>query len=148
LKISSLAAAIKTVYECVTSGEIAHIAINTIPVHIQLPPSHRRSTHDELDNEDEQQVLDSLLVDEAEAGNYDAVGRHLDRIEFGWRLAPLLPWKALVLLDDHDSMEGLWNGNRKLDPLDDKTPEGMLGKFVAMISPTLSYVPLKRIDHG
>ncbi|CAE6503124.1 unnamed protein product [Rhizoctonia solani] len=101
-----LASAIKSVYESVTRGTVAHIQINEVPLDIQLPPRHIAmlggSTsagipEDGIDpNADiEHGPASTGGEDEFE----DEAGRAEDARRFGWWLPRLLPWKGLLLLE-------------------------------------------------
>lgn len=95
MKLSSIASAIKAVYEAVMDGEIARFSIGEFPLELQLPP-----------------YLDSLLrsddpldVDfgDREVDEEDAFGGSASwgtDMGFAWRLPALTPWKALLRLDD------------------------------------------------
>ncbi|KAI0688404.1 nitrogen permease regulator of amino acid transport activity 3-domain-containing protein [Cytidiella melzeri] len=95
LRSSSIASAIKTVFEAVKSGEIARCTIGEFPLELQLPPYLSSLLHPD----------DPLEVDFADRENSD--GELLDGaaswgpdMGFAWRLPSLTPWKALLRLDE------------------------------------------------
>ncbi|KAG9001771.1 hypothetical protein FRB94_000647 [Tulasnella sp. JGI-2019a] len=139
---STLASAIKTVFLSVSSNNMANVTINEIPVHIQLPPQHVAYLRGDLENEEEAQMINELQIDEAEQHAHDAQGRWADEIQYGWRIPPLLPWKAILILtlDGHggavdDLVESVWvNGNRGVE----QGSKDMFRRFVGIAFPTLS----------
>lgn len=91
---SSIAPAMKTLYECIKSRSLAPLNIHNLTLELQLPP-----------------YLDSLLhsADDADADlNYEGPdaggpggsgGGWGKELSFAWRLPSLDPWKSLLLLD-------------------------------------------------
>ncbi|CAE6456902.1 unnamed protein product [Rhizoctonia solani] len=158
LNTCPLASAIKSVYEAVTGGTVAHIQINDVPLDIQLPPRHMAmlggsaSTGIPEDGIDphadlEQGPPSTGTEDEFE----DEVGRAEDARRFGWWLPRLLPWKGLLLLEDAGPGTGTemivrmnsgrmgnagnTNGSAEEDALAD---EDMFRKFLGFVKPILS----------
>ena len=90
--MSSLAAAMKTLYESIKAKSIAQITIHDLPLELQLPP-----------------YLDSMLHAQDEP-ELDAINPHSEdgqpnpwgSMSVGWRLPALKPWKSLLRLDDED----------------------------------------------
>ncbi|KAG6833366.1 hypothetical protein H0H87_007983 [Tephrocybe sp. NHM501043] len=84
LEVSSIAPAMKALYEAIKASEMAYITLHNLPLEVQLPP-----------------YLDSLLHNEGE--NDLDYSRHLDNDEqtwgqdmrLGWKLSSLQPWKKL-----------------------------------------------------
>jgi hypothetical protein len=96
LQTSSIASALKSVYEGIKSRSIAYISLNAIPLELQLPPH-----------------LDSLLQSEGDYEDVDSMERPEDEVmqnwgpelSFGWKLPGLAPWKSLLLLDRQGELE-------------------------------------------
>ena len=96
LQASSIASALKSVYEGIKSRSIAYISLNAIPLELQLPPH-----------------LDSLLQSEGDYEDVDSMERPEDEVMqnwgpeliFGWKLPGLAPWKSLLLLDRQGELE-------------------------------------------
>ncbi|KAG8703990.1 hypothetical protein FRC11_010301, partial [Ceratobasidium sp. 423] len=155
-----LASAIKSVYESVTRGTVAHIQINEVPLDIQLPPRHMAmlggitSTGIPEDGIDptadvEQGPASAGAEDEFE----DEAGRAEDARRFGWWLPRLLPWKGLLLLEDagpgtgaemivrmnSGRMANTGNANGSAGGEEDASAdEDMFRKFLSYVQPTLS----------
>ncbi|KAG2018149.1 hypothetical protein CC2G_007599 [Coprinopsis cinerea AmutBmut pab1-1] len=95
LQASSIASAMKCVYEAIKTRSIAYVTLNNIPIELQLPP-----------------YLDTLLHNDSEL-DPDSIERPDDEeqqnwgpeLSFGWRLPALAPWKSLLLLDGSDELE-------------------------------------------
>ncbi|KAG9015078.1 hypothetical protein FRB90_004886 [Tulasnella sp. 427] len=147
LERSTLAAAIKTVFTCMSTGSIAQVFINEIPVQVQLPPHHvAYLSGEEVEDLEEQEALNDFLLEQAEyaGGEDDPQGRWLDEIHYGWKLeSPLLPWKALLILesqDGSDPVDKIWLGNPATDSGTEEhnSAKEPLRRFVAIASPTLS----------
>ncbi|KAJ2926149.1 hypothetical protein H1R20_g10945, partial [Candolleomyces eurysporus] len=96
LQTSSIASAMKSVYEGIKSRSIAYISLNAIPLELQLPPH-----------------LDSLLLSEGDYEDVDSMERPEDEVMqnwgpdliCGWKLPGLAPWKSLLLLDRQGELE-------------------------------------------
>ncbi|KAG9049382.1 hypothetical protein FS837_010436 [Tulasnella sp. UAMH 9824] len=147
LERSSLASAIKTVFTCMTNGSIAQVLINEIPVQVQLPPDHiAYLSGEDVEDLEEQEALSEFLLEQAGygGGEDDPQGRWLDEVHYGWKLeSPLLPWKALVMLeseDGSDPVDNIWLGNPATDGGADEhnSAKDLLRRFVEYASPTLS----------
>ncbi|KAF8721653.1 Nitrogen Permease regulator of amino acid transport 3, partial [Rhizoctonia solani] len=155
-----LAAAIKTVYESVTKGAVAHIQINDVPLDIQLPPRHAAmlggvaSTGIPEDGVDPHADFDQGPASTGAEDEFeDEVGRAEDARRFGWWLPRLLPWKGLLLLEDAGpgtgaemivrmnsgrmSSTGNTNGSAGGDE-DALADEDMFRKFLTFVDPKLS----------
>lgn len=113
--------------------------INDIPVSVQLPPEHQsllKFDADETSPEADRRPDDLELADE---DHEDSEGRVEDELRFGWRIPPLRPWKSVLILDGPSSPDPLPTpGSKPEDKMND--PVGSLDKFLAIASPTLSYV--------
>ena len=92
LKVSTIAPAMKTLYESIKENTIARITLHDLPLELQLPPFL-----DSLLQADEGGDCEEDIVDEDSEPN--AWGPELS---FAWRLPALTPWKALLRLDDED----------------------------------------------
>lgn len=95
LHVSTLAPAIKTVYESITKGVIARITLREFPLELQLPPYLNSLLHD--DDSSDVEYGDRDCDDEFEYGGAAAWGPGLG---IAWRLPALTPWKSLLRLDE------------------------------------------------
>ncbi|TBU50380.1 nitrogen permease regulator of amino acid transport activity 3-domain-containing protein [Dichomitus squalens] len=96
LKISTIAPAMKTLYESIKDNTIASVTLNDLPLELQLPP-----------------YLDSLLhaIEDVDcegdiADEYSEPNAWGPEMSFAWRLPALTPWKALLRIDDEDDEQG------------------------------------------
>jgi hypothetical protein len=136
LSVSTIAPAMKALYEAIKSRSIAHLTIHNIPLELQLPP-----------------YLDTLLhsTDDEEFAEYDEVGSRSGVSTWGrgfsvaWRLPALQPWKSLLLLGGPDDPGRQWTdvyatirGTNVRE--EDKLLAGQLIKFLETVDVTLSYV--------
>ncbi|KZT29711.1 hypothetical protein NEOLEDRAFT_1055266 [Neolentinus lepideus HHB14362 ss-1] len=90
LEISSIAPAMRAVFEAIKSSSIAQITIDSIPLELQLPPYLDRLLHSQ-----EEADLDYIDRDDEEVE-----GSWGKDMSFAWRLPSLSPWKALLLLGE------------------------------------------------
>ncbi|KIY44141.1 hypothetical protein FISHEDRAFT_52427 [Fistulina hepatica ATCC 64428] len=136
LQTSSIAAAMKDIYEAVISRSIARISLNGIPVELQLPP-----------------YLDSLLhIDEND--NFEFYETHNDDddaqnwgpdMQFGWHLPSLRPWKSILLLEKED-VDQYSNVMRTAVGVDDQPLLESLHKFFeTAASATLSLADISSL---
>ncbi|KAL4247623.1 Nitrogen permease regulator 3 [Abortiporus biennis] len=94
LRISSIAPAIKSLYEAIKDRGIARITINDFPLELQLPPYLDNLLHiDDLSDDD-------FEHDEEEEEEYGVSHGWGTGMGFAWRLPALTPWKSLLRLDD------------------------------------------------
>lgn len=136
LSASTVAPAMKTLYEAIKSRSIAHLTIHNLPLELQLPP-----------------YLDTLLhsTDDEEIAEYDEAGSRGGVSTWGrgfsvaWRLPALEPWKSLLLLSGPDDPGRQWTdvyaairGTNVRE--EDKLLAGQLIKFLETVDVTLSYV--------
>ncbi|CAE6533167.1 unnamed protein product [Rhizoctonia solani] len=155
-----LASAIKSVYESVTRGTVAHIQINEVPLDIQLPPRHIAmlggitSTGIPEDGIDPNADVEHGPVSAGAEDEFeDEAGRAEDARRFGWWLPRLLPWKGLLLLEDagpgtgaemivrmnSGRMANTGNANGSAGGEEDASAdEDMFRKFLSYVHPTLS----------
>ena|ERR1700691_3553630 len=136
-RVSSLAPAIKALYEAIKTSTMAHITIHNLPLELQLPPHLDHLLHSEEDFD-----LD-FVTHEDDDGEANPWGQEM---AFGWRLPALAPWKSLLLLDGPDGQRfdpevGL-NGTR-VGSDDRALAEGLI-RFLETASVTLSCVSLLR----
>ncbi|KAI8980057.1 nitrogen permease regulator of amino acid transport activity 3-domain-containing protein [Trametes punicea] len=130
LKVSTVAPAMKTLYESIKANSIARVTINELTLELQLPPYLDNLLHveGEIEPEDEH---------EDEGGEPNAWGSEMS---FAWRLPALTPWKALLRLDD-DGEQGyqLYMQLRaaQLNP-DERDLAEQLLRFLELASVTLS----------
>ncbi|KZP31794.1 hypothetical protein FIBSPDRAFT_813452 [Athelia psychrophila] len=133
LRESSIAPAIKTLYEAIKSSTMAHITIHNIPIELQLPPYLDHLLHSEDDYH-----LD--FVDRQEDDDGGETNAWDKEMGFGWRLPALAPWKSLLLLDNHseqtlDPQMGV--NEAQAESGDHALAEGLI-KFLETTSVTLS----------
>ncbi|KAL4066747.1 nitrogen permease regulator of amino acid transport activity 3-domain-containing protein [Scleroderma citrinum] len=133
LQTSSIACAMKTLFEAIKSSTMAYITLNDIPLELQLPPYLDHLLHSEeeyeLDFVDHQED-----EDEAKAWGCD--------LSFGWRLPSLVPWKSLLLLDGDQALDPYINlRGPHVTPDERDHAEGLI-KFLETASVTLSLVDM------
>ena len=137
LSISSIARAIKTLYESIKSRSLSHLTIHELPLEVQLPPYLDSLLHNEDD-------FDSIEDTYREDNERNSWGRELS---FAWRLPSLEPWKSLLLLDGpaekdwSDVCESLRDSNVREE---DTLLAEQLIKFLGMADVTLPYVHIIR----
>jgi len=129
LEGSSIASALRDLYEAIKVSQIASLTINGFPFEVQLPPYLDALLH----NEDETEI-DHLPSPDEEEHSPDWG----PALSFGWRLPTLAPWKSLLILDDPKdrgdfaSLKGPY-----LNPDDRVAAEGLV-RFLETVSVTLS----------
>lgn len=84
---SSIARAMKTLYEAVKSNSIARLIINETGIEVQLPPKLDQLLHPEEENPDFVEHIDPEAISWG------------PELSFGWSLPSLAPWKSLLLYD-------------------------------------------------
>ena len=103
LRDSSLAQAMKNLYEAIKAGVIANITIHDLPLELQLPPYLDSLLHStSYDDYDDDFALEYQQHEESFFGT-EGWGKELG---FAWRLPTLAPWKSLLLLDDGEQGDG------------------------------------------
>ena len=131
LKVSTIAPAMKTLYEAIKENTIARITLHDLPLELQLPPFLDSLLHALEDAECEGDVVD-------DDGEPNAWGPEMS---FAWRLPALTPWKALLRLDDEDDKQGyqlyMQLRTAQLNPEERELAEQLL-KFVDLASMMLS----------
>ncbi|KAF9007606.1 nitrogen permease regulator of amino acid transport activity 3-domain-containing protein [Cyathus striatus] len=126
LEVSSIAPAMKAVYEAIKLSSMAYITIHDLPLELQLPPYLGSLLHSEVEN-------DSEFSDYAEDEEGESWGQEMS---FCWRLPALVPWKSLLLLDSHDSLYASLQGPH-VSADDQNLAEGLI-RFLETASVTLS----------
>lgn len=117
----------KDLYQAIKTSSVAYIAVNNIPLELQLPPHLDRLLYTEEDE------LTYQALDEDDAAYYKQTwGEELS--EPGWNLPSLDPWKSLLMLDDSLNIESPF-----VDKEDMSTVEGLM-RFMELADVTLSYV--------
>ena len=141
LRVSSLAQAMKNLYEAIKAGVIAKITIHDLPLELQLPPYLDSLLHStSYDDYDDDFVLEYQQHEESFFGT-EGWAKELG---FAWRLPTLAPWKSLLLLGDGDHGDGhalyedLITGQDVI-PEDRHLTEQLI-KFLEITSITLSWV--------
>jgi hypothetical protein len=144
LSISSIAPAMKALYESIKSRSLAHLTIHNIPLELQLPP-HLDALLHSTDDED------FAENDEGDSpGGLSTWGRGF---AVAWRLPALEPWKSLLLLSGPDDPGRQWmdvcaaiRGTNVRE--EDKLLAEQLIKFLETVDVTLSYVcsPVPLLD--
>ncbi|KAF7424382.1 hypothetical protein PC9H_009689 [Pleurotus ostreatus] len=132
LEASSIAPAMKTIYEAIKSSTIAYITIHYLPLELQLPPYLDSLLHSEEDDEMEYW---------APSDGEDSPSWGVE-LKYGWRLPILAPWKSILLLDgpaDADPYANLRGPH--LSAGDRTLAEGLL-KFLELASVILSLADL------
>ena len=136
LLVSSVAPAIKTLYESIKSRSLAHLTIHNIPLELQLPPYLDTLLHS-TDDED--------FAENDEAGLPGGLSTWGRGFAVAWRLPALEPWKSLLLLSGPDDPGREWmdvyaaiRGTNVRD--EDKLLAEQLIKFLETVDVTLSYV--------
>ncbi|KAI6147032.1 nitrogen permease regulator of amino acid transport activity 3-domain-containing protein [Pisolithus thermaeus] len=129
LQISSVASAMKALFDAIKSSTMAYITLNDIPLELQLPPFldhllHGEEEH-ELDFVDHQED-----EDEARVWGCD--------LSLGWRLPSLAPWKSLLLLEGDQELDPYINlRGPHVRPDEREHAEGLI-RFLETASVTLS----------
>ncbi|KAF9234625.1 nitrogen permease regulator of amino acid transport activity 3-domain-containing protein [Melanogaster broomeanus] len=129
LQVSSIAPAMKSLFEAIKSSTMAYITLNDLPLELQLPPYLDHLLHGyeeyELDFVDHQEN-----EDEAKVWGHD--------LSFGWRLSALAPWKSLLLLDTDEALDPYTNLRGPHVRPDEREHANRLIKFLETASVTLS----------
>src|ERR1700722_311194 len=128
LNRSSLALAMKGLYEAIKTSSMAYITIHGLPLELQLPPYIDFLLH----NEDENEVDFVNILDDD--GDIVAWGQEMS---LGWRLPALAPWKGLLLLDDHTTLGPSMDLSRPHVSAGDKPLAEDLIKFLETASVTI-----------
>ena len=132
LKESTIAPAMKTLYESIKDNAIARISLNDLPLELQLPPFLDSLLHADED------VSPEAYEDDGEPSAWSPT------MSFAWRLPTLTPWKALLRLDDDDSEAYQLYMQLRAAQLnsDERDLAEQLVRFLDMASVTLSLADL------
>ncbi|KIP08241.1 hypothetical protein PHLGIDRAFT_104650 [Phlebiopsis gigantea 11061_1 CR5-6] len=133
LKVSSIASAMKTLYESIKAHTIAQLTIREFPLELQLPPylDALLRSEDPLD-------VDAVDREEDYEGDYEGTASWGRELGFAWRLPALAPWKSLLRLDDETASEMYVKlRSPQLNPEDRELAEELL-KFLDTTSVTLT----------
>ena len=140
LRVSSLAQAMKNLYEAIKAGVIANITIHDLPLELQLPPYLDSLLHStSYDDYEDDFALEYQQHEESFFGT-EGWGKELS---FAWRLPTLAPWKSLLLLDDgeHGDVNALYAdliAGHEVIPEDRQLAEQLI-RFLEITSITLSW---------
>jgi hypothetical protein len=128
LQVSSIAPAIKSLYEAIKTSSMAYITLHDLPLELQLPPYLDFLLHSE--EESEVDFFNHPDDDESQTWGQE--------MSFGWRLPALSPWKSLLLLDCRRGLDPYMNlTGTHVNPGDRTLTEGLI-KFLETASVTLS----------
>ncbi|KAJ7178562.1 nitrogen permease regulator of amino acid transport activity 3-domain-containing protein [Mycena crocata] len=129
LEASSIAPAMKILYEALKSSSVAYITIHDLPLELQLPPYLDVLLHSEEEDETE-------FLSPPDDDDYQVWGQEMS---FGYRLPSLTAWKSLLLLDDGpEDIDPYANLRRSLIGTGDRSLVEGLIKFLEIASVTLS----------
>ena len=138
LSVSSIAPAMKTLYESIKSRSLAHLTIHNLPLELQLPPHLDTLLHSTDDDE---------FAEHGDMGSRDGIGTWGRDFSVAWRLPALEPWKSLLLLSSPDGPGCEWmdvyaaiRGTNVRE--EDKLLAEQLIKFLETVDVTLSFVYL------
>ncbi|KAG2118576.1 nitrogen permease regulator of amino acid transport activity 3-domain-containing protein [Suillus cothurnatus] len=128
-RVSSIATAMKNLYDAIKSSNMAHITLNDLPLELQLPPYLDHLLHSEEEFELE---FMGRLENQTDSQLW---GRELS---FGWRLPALVPWKSLLLLDADQELDPYVNLRGSHVHAEERSLAEGLIKFLETVSVTLS----------
>lgn len=137
-EVSTIAPAMKTIYEAIKTSSMAYVTINNLPLELQLPPYLDTLLHSQSDQETE--FCDSS--DDEYNLNW---GLHMT---LGWKLPSIAPWKTLLLLDIDNDMDPHMILRGPHENAEDRTFAEGLVRFLEIASVTLSYADLLSILHS
>ena len=131
LDASSLARAMKTLFDAIKANTIARLVINDVGIEVQLPPRLDDLLRTEEDNPDYVESEDPP----PEGVSWGA------ELSFGWGLPTLAPWKSLLLFDMEDQYNDLKTNLSRpgLSQEDQMLAEGLM-QFLETVSIFDSYV--------
>ena len=131
LKVSSIASAMKILYDSIKDRAVAQLTIHEFPLELQLPPQLDALLH----NED---PLENDYADrEGDDDEYGAASWGPE-MSFAWRLPALAPWKSLLRLDDETEPELYMKLRGPQLSAEDREVAEQLLKFLDMASVTLT----------
>lgn len=127
-EVSSIAPAIKTIFEAIKSSSMAYVTINYLPLELQLPPYLDSLLHSQDDQEAD-------FIDPPDDDSTLTWGEHMN---LGWKLPTMAPWKTLLLLDIDNEMDPHMALRGPHENADDRTLAEGLIRFLETASVTLS----------
>ncbi|CAK5268561.1 unnamed protein product [Mycena citricolor] len=131
LGTSSIAPAMKTLYEAIKSSSVAYLSLHDLPLELQLPPYLDGLLHYGGDDDDGEMPPED---------EYHAWGQEMS---FGYRLPSLTAWKSLLLLDGGpEGIDPYANLRQSLDGTGDRSLVEGLIKFLENASVTLSFADM------
>jgi hypothetical protein len=136
-EVSSIASAMKTIYEAIKTSSMAYVTINNLPLELQLPPYLDTLLHSQSDQETD-------FFDSSDDENNLNWGLHMT---LGWQLPSMAPWKTLLLLDIDNDMDPHMILRGPHENAEDRTFAEGLVRFLEIASVTLSYVYLLSALH-
>ena len=131
-EVSSIARAMKTIYEAIKSSSMAYVTINNLPLELQLPPYLDTLLHSQSDQETD-------FIDPSDDGYSLNWGPDMT---LGWKLPSVAPWKTLLLLDVDNDMDPHMILRDSHEHAEDRTFAEGLVRFLEIASVTLPYVYL------
>ncbi|PPR02600.1 hypothetical protein CVT24_002171 [Panaeolus cyanescens] len=127
LETSSIALAMKSLFEAIKSSSVAYITINNLPLELQVPPYLDMLLHSQ---EGQETAFRDPFDDESLNWGQE--------LSLGWKLPMMAPWKSLLLLDSDSEMDPHHILKGPHESAEDRTlAEGLL-RFLETASVTLS----------
>ncbi|KAF8150632.1 nitrogen permease regulator of amino acid transport activity 3-domain-containing protein [Crassisporium funariophilum] len=127
-EVSSIAPAMKSIYEAIKNSSMAYVTINYLPLELQLPPYLDILLHSQEDQETD--LIDSSDEDEALTWGQE--------MSLGWKLPTMAPWKSLLLFDIDNDMDPHMILRGPHDNAEDRTLAEGLVRFLETASVTMS----------
>ncbi|KAM6504449.1 Nitrogen Permease regulator of amino acid transport activity 3 domain containing protein [Amanita muscaria] len=125
---SSIAPAMKAVYEATRSSAIAYVTLHDIPLELQFPPHLNQLLYNQDD-------VDASLSESPDDEGLNSWGPEMSD---GWKLPSLTPWRSLLLLCEQQRLEMyLQQSATRLLPQDHPIAESLI-KFMKIVNITLS----------
>ncbi|KAL0954836.1 hypothetical protein HGRIS_003780 [Hohenbuehelia grisea] len=134
MEASSIAPAMKAIYEAIKTNTMAYVTIHYLPLELQLPPFIDKLLHSDEDDDLEFKFEDD---DDLHLWGPD--------MRLGWRLPSLAPWKSLLLLDSQLDIDPYMNLRGPHVSMSDRTLADSLLKFLETSSVTLSLANMAAI---
>lgn len=129
-QLSSIAPAMKAIFEAIKSSDVAYVTINDLPLELQLPPYLDTLLHNQEDQE----------ADFIEPSDDDISLNWGSDMSMGWKLPTMAPWKTLLLLDVDNNVDPHQLLKAPDDPTEDRTLIEGLIRFLGTASVNLSFV--------
>lgn len=128
LEMSSIAPAMKTIYDAIKASDLAYVTINNLPLQLQLPPHIDTLLH----SQDDQRAD---FMDPSDDDSNLVWGQSMT---LGWKLPTMAPWKTLVLLDDDGEMDPYTALRGPQNSAEDRQLADGIIRFLETASVTLS----------